>query len=218
MARGNKPIYGKPGDRHGHLIIVKEVERHRQSSGVIRRRFLCRCDCGRQSVVQLPNLRTGHTTSCGCVQKAAGRGNAKHRLTGTRIYRIWTGMIQRCCNPRVKRYDCYGGRGITVCQRWRDSFEAFLEDMGEPPTEKHSIDRVDNDGNYEKSNCRWATNKVQSRNSRHNVMLTINRETMCVSAWADRMQIKPKMIYDRLATGWQAPDAVMVPKGKRRTS
>ena len=115
--------------------------------------------------------------------------NATHGCTGTPTYRAWQDMIQRCYNPRRTRYPMYGGRGITVCQRWRESFEAFLKDMGTSPSPRHSIDRIDNNGNYEPGNLRWATAKEQSRNQRRNRVLTYQGETLCIAEWAERLGV-----------------------------
>lgn len=204
-----------PGDQYGRLTIIKEVERHRQPNGVIRRQMLCRCECGNESTVTLPNLRSGHTTSCGRGQHASGRKNATHGRCGTQIYRAWQDMIQRCYNTGRKRYPLYGGRGITVCRRWRDSFEAFFEDMEEPPSTGHSIDRVDNNKGYSKENCRWATRKEQAQNTSRSIMLTHHGETLCIAEWAERLGVAYHTLYYRIKSGWSAEVALAKPvKGK----
>ncbi len=161
------------GQRFGRLIVIGETEPDRRSDGKTVRRLTAICNCGSQVAVRIHHLISGHTTSCGC---------AMHRKPGSRIthgetlgkqtaeYTCWAGMVSRCENPRVERYPRYGGRGITICARWRygengkSGYECFLADMGRKPTPKHSIDRIDNDGNYESSNCRWATRSEQRRN------------------------------------------------------
>lgn len=134
-------------------------------------KWLCKCACGNGIIVIGYNLRNGHTESCGCVRADRARiANVTHghclRLKRTAEYRTWTNMKSRCENPNIPRYVDYGGRGISVCSSWRDSFEQFFTDMGPKPSGKHSIDRIDVNGNYCKENCRWATASVQNKNKR----------------------------------------------------
>ena len=146
----------EPGQRFGRLIAERKVRGHRCT------RWQCRCDCGEVRVVFVGHLTSGHTRSCGCLK--TGR-KTTHGKTGTRVHRAWGDMLSRCYNPNLPNFRYYGGRGITVCDRWRHSFEAFLEDMGEPP-EGLSLDRKDNNGNYTPKNCRWATKSEQQKNRR----------------------------------------------------
>jgi hypothetical protein len=128
--------------------------------------------------------------------------NATHGETINRgwspEYASWKHMRQRCFNPRNRAYKYYGGRGITVCARWRDSFEAFLADMGRRPSPKHSIDRVDNDGNYEPGNCRWATDREQTINSRHARLITHSGLTLCLKDWCTRLGVDYKLAHNRI--------------------
>lgn len=149
------------GNRYGRLIVLKRAENDRHGNN----RWLCRCDCGTLRIVVGYNLRNGNTRSCGCLRREAGTNSRTHGMTGTRIYKSWDMMIQRCTNPRCKDYYNYGGRGIQVCPRWRYSFENFLKDMGDMP-EGLILDRINNDGHYELGNCRWATPKEQANNRR----------------------------------------------------
>jgi hypothetical protein len=145
--------------------------------------------------VLVRRLRNGVSRWCGCLQIEAV---SIHGGTGKREFKIWQGMVQRCHNRDAFAYRNYGGRGIAVCKRWRESFAAFYADMGKCPTKKHSIDRIDNSGNYEPGNCRWASAKQQGRNGRHNRRLTHNGISLTVTEWAERIGVSRFTIFSRL--------------------
>ena len=151
----------KRGDRYGMLTIIGEVPKIGQY-----RAFKLKCDCGNRYIAKLNHLRRTDqpVRSCGCQQLNA-LDQRTHGRSKTTIYITWTGMKRRCQNPNDRSYPDYGGRGIRVCERWQ-TFENFLADMGERPSDKHQLDRIDNDGNYEPSNVRWATRQLQIRNRR----------------------------------------------------
>lgn len=171
----------------------------------------CACDCGAIVEVLGGNLTTGNSVSCGCFRKevSAARmlvhGHSRGRRS-TRTYEAWKGLLDRCRNPKNPRYNRYGDRGIKVCARWL-KFGSFLADMGECPRGM-SIDRINNDGNYEPSNCRWATDKEQIRNRSITRTLTISGETLPVASWGERSGVPYKTIKNRLERGWSAHRAV----------
>ncbi len=156
------------GEQVGRLVVTTRWRRCKNKRREIQ--WLCHCSCGRKTWVFTVNLRRLHTLSCGCfladltAKRSTTHGHTRGR-TKSPEYRSWRAMIQRCTNPTNNRYSNYGGRGITVCPRWRDSFEHFLSDMGLRPNGQ-TLDRLNSDGNYEPGNCRWATASEQNRNRR----------------------------------------------------
>ena len=175
--------------------------------------WLCVCDCGTEHVVRADHLYAGLIRSCGCLRIESSREKeTTHGLTGTSEYMSWTGAKGRCHNEQDAKYEYYGGRGISVCKRW-DTFEQFLKDMGNRPTQKHSIDRIDNDGDYTPENCRWATMKEQCRNRRSNHLLTYDGETLCITEWEEKMGVSRGLIRGRVFAGWGIEDAITRPTG-----
>lgn len=165
--------------------------------------WLCICVCGKNKIINYSSLIQGLSKSCGCLHKERISETLKtHGLTRTKEYRAWIFMKHRCYNENDKRYKDYGGRGINVCNRWIDSFENFLADMGQAPSPKHSIDRKENDGNYEPGNCRWATQKEQQNNKRNIIHVTYNKETLCLNSFCKKYKLKYTTIYSRLKRGW----------------
>ncbi len=174
----------------------------------------CSCSCGSPpKEIHGGNLRDGKTNSCGCylseVNSKARKHGDSHRKRMTSEYICWASMLTRCYNAKRKDFHRYGGRGITVCDRWRNSFENFLEDMGRKPTPKHTLDRhPDNNGNYEKSNCRWATMKEQCNNTRRSRAITIGEKTLPAHELADIYGIPLQRLLRRLNAGWDAISAL----------
>lgn len=156
----------------------------------------CVCVCGAETVVRSALLTSGRTKSCGCLR---ARGMTTHGCGTTAEYGVWRSMKQRCLNPKSHSYPRYGGRGIIVCPEWTESFEAFVRDMGMRPTASHSIDRIDNDGNYEPGNCRWATRREQQNNISTNRAVEIGgRHYPSISAAARAANVHPHQIRKQL--------------------
>jgi hypothetical protein len=201
------------GKRFGRLTVLKLNGFVEQSSKRIAC-WWCQCQCGDRVVVMAGNLRKGNTRSCGCLARDVTKARlTTHGMTISAEYRSWSHLIGRCYNRTDRAYESYGGRGIIVCKRWRTSFEDFLEDMGPKPEGfRISIERRDNDGNYEKSNCYWGTPKQQSRNRRNNRMLTFDGRTQCLGAWAEEIGISQDVLRARLLKlGWSVERALTTP-------
>lgn len=161
----------------------------------------CLCECGAEVTVDKNKLRTGHTKSCGCLKiETAGLHRRTHQMEHSPTHVSWRGMLERCANPNHKGWPRYGGRGIEVCERWRDSFSDFLADMGERP-DGCSIDRIDNNKNYEPGNCRWATLHEQASNKSNNVYMEIDGVRRTISEWSRITGISVKNISRRLKRG-----------------
>jgi hypothetical protein len=178
------------GKKFGKLTVIARATNRKKKI-----RWNCICDCGQSRTVVSENLRTGHTVSCGCVR-------GMHRQSRSVEFSCWDNMIQRCSNPKATRYDRYGGRGIKVCERWLNSFENFLADVGKRPSPNHSIDRYPNgNGNYEPGNVRWATGKQQQRNISTNNLIVVNGEKMCLVEASERFGVNTTTIANRLRRG-----------------
>ena len=190
-----KRVEVKKGERYGRLTIIREVEPAGSSHKRVRR-FLCRCDCGNEIICRLPNLKSGTTKSCGCYRKFVSSNRRDcHHLQNTRIYRIWCGMKRRCYNKHNEHFDRYGGRGIIVCDEWKTDFMNFYDwAMSNGYDDKLSIDRINNEGNYEPSNCRWANQKQQILNSTAAIKCSLGGNIVSLSDIADILGVSFKRI------------------------
>lgn len=175
-------------------------------------RWNCVCDCGIERDVARLHLIHGNSKSCGCLGKEARLARClTHGGTKLPEYRVWHGMKKRCYLPSEPAYKNYGGRGIEVDARWREDFSAFLADMGRRPSAKHTIERINNDGNYAPDNCVWATKDKQANNTRANHMLTVDGQTMTLAQTARRFGIRPGLLSSRLSRGIDPDLAVRLP-------
>lgn len=215
------------GDNHQFTVLRRIEGRPKQSA------WECQCRCGTIHIVYWRRVSRGNYPCCSCTP-----GNVPaHRRPE---YYVWRTMTARCSNENHKKYKNYGGRGITVCRRWKDSFISFFSDMGERPTKKHQIDRINNDWGYwcgkcpdcrqreiVECNCRWVTPKENMRNTRLNHLVTFNEKTLCVREWEERLGFPIEVIQQRLKLGWTVERALATPprvrvmilefNGKRKT-
>ena len=188
----------KSSELHGHRFGRLTVIRCISKKGEYPKKLSCKCDCGNEITTHAGNLIHGRTKSCGCYRdEQTSKANTTHGLSKTRIYRTWHTMIDRCENPKNKKYPIYGGRGITVGEPWH-SFTNWHEDMGEPPTPQHTIDRIDNNGNYCKENCKWSTAKQQANNRRDNVFIEYQGQRRTISEWSSILNIPYATLCVRL--------------------
>jgi hypothetical protein len=200
------------GHKFGRLTVIGEAD-PRPDDAYRLRRVLARCDCGQTLPVLVTSLRTGNTMSCGCLHRektaainASHGGTTGHRLA--KWYTTWSRMLQRCENPNNKNWPEYGGRGIKVCDRWHDP-SSFHADMGDPPSPGHSIDRIDNGGDYCPENCRWATRKEQTYNTRQNVIVQYAGRSMCLAEACEAAGVPYHRAYDRInKLGWPVERAL----------
>lgn len=198
------------GIKYHFLTVIRRVRRIPN-----RTEWLCKCDCGNEKIIDGVHLKSGHSKSCGCYQKKiASTANSRHGFTRyNKIpteYRIWSNMKKRCTSNKHKYFYNYGGRGIKICERW-SKFENFLNDMGERPSKDHSIDRIDNDGNYEPNNCRWSTRKEQARNRRNNINISYKGRTKILLDWCTELNMNYRLVKDRIKNGWSIKDAFEAP-------
>lgn len=197
------------GKRFGKLVVLNKADKN--SRGEIR--WLCQCDCGKTSLVTTSNLNSGNSQSCGC-----SRGNRKHggAVDGhvERLYRVWLDMKNRCSNQNSPSYEYYGGRGISVCKEWSESYSSFRDwalangYKSDARFGECTIDRIDNDIGYCPTNCRWVDLRKQGKNKRNNRLLHIDGEDITVSQAAEKYGIEYDTLWARLKRGWSEEDAV----------
>lgn len=201
------------GQRFGRWSVIELVGKDKWG------RLLWRvsCDCGSKKSVLGMSLSNGRSKSCGCLDVELLKARStKHGMWGSSTYRSWLCMKERCYNQNKNSYHNYRARGIKVCERWLDSFENFLEDMGERP-KGMSIDRIDNNGHYTPENCRWANRQEQDRNKRTNIFITYNGETLCVTDWAKKLGKNKSTISKRHSRGWTPEECLFGRKNQPKS-
>ena len=185
------------GQRFNKLVAIKHI---------YSKKWLFKCDCGNETIMTKAHVKRNKT--CGCERYIRKHGFANK----IREYAIWKSIKGRCYNKSDQSYKKYGGRGIRVCDRWLESFSNFLSDIGFSPTKKHSIDRINNDGNYEPLNCRWATNTQQTRNQSSNIIILYKNQEKNLSEWCEILNLNYHTIYGRIKSyGWSKEKAISTP-------
>lgn len=197
-------FYDITGRRYGRLTVIGLTPDKKYDKHV----WECLCDCGETALLIKRALQSGNTQSCGCLIGDTAR---THGATNTPLYRTWSGIRTRCLNPRSQHYKNYGGRGITIDDRWQgaNGFANFAADMGPKPGPGYSIDRKDNDGNYEPDNCRWATGTEQSNNQRSNVRVTIDGETKTLMQWTKAKGLPYDRVWHRIKKAGKEPSQAL---------
>lgn len=194
------------GDKFGRWTVLEKTQtKYREHF------WMCICECGTKKEVIGGSLKTGRSRSCGCYSSEL---STKHGMDGTPTYNTWCHMLSRCNNTKHKQYADYGGRGIYVCDRWKE-FVSFYADMGEKP-DGMSLDRIDNDGPYEPVNCRWVTQKTQVRNRRISPRYEYEGETLSLAEFCERKNIPWRRVYERMRAGWDVAKAVDTPTREKR--
>lgn len=200
--------------RFGRLVAIESFKKWNCNKYF----WKCKCDCGKEIECLGSNLLRGNTNSCGCLKNdMVADLRKKHGMSKTRIFKIWVGIRKRCTNKNCKAYSYYGGRGISVCERWND-FNNFYQDMKDDYKDDLTLDRIDSNGNYEPSNCRWVSVKHQNSNRRTNVFIEFNGETKTLAQWQKKTGVGYKTISNRIKAGWDIKDALFKsPMNKRMT-
>lgn len=184
------------GRRFGRWSVLVPTDERGADESI---KWLCVCDCGNTGKISSNSLLQNGSNSCGCLRKEI---HSTHGMSKTRQYRCYMSMMKRCFDTKNERYKDYGGRGVTVCDKWNRGFEFFWEDMRKSYNNNLTLDRINVNGNYSKENCRWSTPKQQSNNTRNNIKITYNGETKTISEWAEILNIKTNTLRCRYKRGW----------------
>lgn len=199
------------GQKYGRLTVLALTGRDKHGKLVF-----CECECGSKTIKRAPAIRSGQTLSCGCLAREMNESHGcAHKGKITPEYRAWTNMKERCYNTKAANYSRYGGRGITVCERWA-WFENFLSDMGPKPSPQHTLDRYPNlNGHYEPSNCRWASKAEQTWNRRVTIWIERNGVKKPLGVWAKELGFNRETIHNRYTKGWPL-DKLFIPADKQQ--
>ena len=205
------------GERFGRLTVIRQIGKRNN-----RVTWLCKCDCGNEKIVKGVDLKRGHVKSCGCLKKEFVPKSKTHGKRSTRLYTIWNMMKQRCENPKSKSYKNYGGRGIRVCNEWKNNFQSFYDWAINNGYNENlngndcTIDRISVNGNYEPTNCRWVNKKFQANNKRNNHFISYRGETHTIAQWEEKLGINNRVFYQRLKLGWGIDETIETPVRKTK--
>jgi hypothetical protein len=203
------------GNRYGRLIVKSRDHDHPSKNTM----WHCVCDCGKEKTINGYSLVRGSTKSCGCIQREIMRQlktthGGSHRGKHTPEYKTWAGMKKRCYDENNNTFINYGGKGVKMCERWLESFDNFLADMGRKPSPKHSIDRLDSSGDYSPENCRWATQQQQANNKSSNRVISYKGQSKTIAQWSRVLNMKYAALYGRFERGWSVERALEVTCGR----
>lgn len=202
------------GQTFGNLYVVKRIE----NTATNKAQWQCECLCGNIIPVITSHLKSGHTKSCGCLKRdLCIERHLTHGMSDTPEYNIWLRIIQRCTNPNNQDFKDYGGRGITICDKWRYDFMAFFNHTGKRPSIKHSIDRINNNSGYKPNNVQWSLPQKQANNKRNNHNIIIHYCTMTMSQWAKFVGMDNATLWNRIKNNWPIEKAVFQPVRHHKT-
>ena len=213
-----KGVQNLAGKLFGRLLVLGHAGSVDVGNGKKKRAWWCKCGCGKVFSIRANSLLSGNSKSCGCTRGGEVKHGGSRRGKRFPEYNVWSLMIKRCHAAGSTDFNNYGGRGIKVCRRWINSFDKFLKDVGRRPSSKHTLDRLNNDGDYEPANCRWATRTEQARNKRNNHLITFGGKTMCIAQWSDELQVSQRILIDRIHRKWTIQRAFTQPVVKRPTA
>lgn len=200
-----KKVKNLIGQKFNKLSVIQRAKNSK--SGNIR--WLCKCECGKYTIVSSQNLKTGHTKSCGCLNKNATY--ITHNKSKTKLYKIWQGMKKRCFNKNEEHYKYYGERGIIVCDEWKNDFMSFYNwAINNEYKDNFTIERIDVNGNYEPSNCKWVTFQEQGYNKTNSKLYELNGEIKCLSQWCKLYNVDYHLVYKRLQRGWDLKSSLTI--------